>query len=57
MLQLIEKLNMELVAVREKAALSPVTAGEMLELSCQIAEVQLCIDSMDMERRDREVSA
>ena len=47
MLELIEKLNTELSAVREKAALSPITAGELSDLSYKIAIMQLCVDAVE----------
>ncbi len=47
MQELIEKLNMELLEVREKAALSPITAETLSNLSYRVAIMQLCVDAMD----------
>ena len=40
MQELIEKLNMELSAVREKAALTPLTIRELIVCACDIATRQ-----------------
>ena len=40
MQELIEKLNMELLAVREKAVKSPMTIKELIQCACDIAVKQ-----------------
>lgn len=50
LLQPIEKLNMELLEVREKAALTPLTIGELSDYSCMIAAMQLCFEAVEYLR-------
>ena len=47
LLQPIEKLNMELLEVREKAALTPLTIGELSDYSYMIAAMQLCLEAVE----------
>lgn len=45
--QLIEKLNRELMTVKEKAADSPLPVGELSHYAYEIATKQLCIEAME----------
>lgn len=56
MLQLIEKLNTELSAVREKAALSSLTIGQLMECAFIVAIKQTELSNAE-EKNHREVSA
>lgn len=48
--ELIEKLNMELSAVREKAVKSPMTIKDLIQCACDIAVKQLELSKYrDME--------
>ena len=47
MINIIEKLNKELITVKESAALSPLTASELSDVAYRIAMMQLCIDAIE----------
>ena len=47
MYELIEKLNKELMTVKESAAFSPLTAEELSDHAYRIAIMQLCIDAIE----------
>ena len=53
MLQLIEKLNTELSAIKERAALSPITMRQLMECAYDMAQKQIVLSE---EKRRREVS-